>query len=323
MKYYLGIDVGSSKTHTLIVDETGQCVGFGKSTGGNHQSAGYDGQILVMQESFRQASEMSGVDAAGIAGAGFGVAGYDFPSDREMHLKSIATLNLSCPFEVENDGFNGLYAGTTHGFGVNVTAGSSNNCRGRNRHGHIARIVGNGIAFGEFGGGLEIAMRALQMVNYAWIRRGPKTALTKILLDVTGARDEMDLMEGISNGQYHITQHLAPDVFRAANEGDQVAREIIQWAGEELGWLAVAAARQLEMEKDEVEVVQSGSVFEGGPLLMNSMRDVVLRHVPKAKLIRLGAPPAVGSVLMGMECAGFDGYKVRDKIMQTAKELVK
>ena len=30
MKYFLGIDVGSSKTHALIVDETGQCVGFGK-----------------------------------------------------------------------------------------------------------------------------------------------------------------------------------------------------------------------------------------------------------------------------------------------------
>ena len=42
MKYFLGIDVGSSKTHALIVDETGQCVGFGKSSGGNHQGVGYE-----------------------------------------------------------------------------------------------------------------------------------------------------------------------------------------------------------------------------------------------------------------------------------------
>jgi N-acetylglucosamine kinase-like BadF-type ATPase len=28
MNYFLGIDVGSSKTHALIVDETGQCVGL-------------------------------------------------------------------------------------------------------------------------------------------------------------------------------------------------------------------------------------------------------------------------------------------------------
>ena len=323
MKYYLGIDVGSSKTHALIVDENGQCLGFGKAGGGNHQSAGYDGQTVVLQKSFGQASEMSGVDAARIAGAGFGVAGYDFPSDREMHLQSIATLNLSCPFEIENDGFNGLYAGTSHGYGVNVTAGSSNNCRGRRIDGRIARVVGNGIAFGEFGGGLEITMRALQMVNYAWIKRGPQTALTKVLMDATGAKDEMDLMEGISNGQYHLSQHLAVEVFRTAGNGDQVAREIIQWAGAELGWLAIAAARQLEMENEEIEVVQSGSVFEGGALLTDSMRDTVLQHVPNAKLIRLDAPPVVGSVLMGMECSGFDGYVVRDRILRTAKELVK
>lgn len=30
MRYYLGVDVGSSKTHALIVDEGGNCVGFGK-----------------------------------------------------------------------------------------------------------------------------------------------------------------------------------------------------------------------------------------------------------------------------------------------------
>ncbi|MBK7456090.1 MAG: hypothetical protein IPJ46_20905 [Anaerolineales bacterium] len=43
MKYFLGIDVGSSKTHVLIVKETGACIGFGKAWGGNHQGVGYDG----------------------------------------------------------------------------------------------------------------------------------------------------------------------------------------------------------------------------------------------------------------------------------------
>jgi N-acetylglucosamine kinase-like BadF-type ATPase len=321
MKYYLGIDVGSSKTHTLIVDETGKCLGFGKSSGGNHQSSGYAGFENVLRESFSQASAMSGVEAARIAGAGFGVAGYDFPSDMDSHLKGLAVLKLSCPIEIENDGFNGLYAGTSHGYGVNVTAGSSNNCRGRGRDGRIARIVGNGTVFGEFGGALEIVMRALQMVNYAWIKRGPQTVLTRILLDTTGATDEMDLMEGLSSGQYHLSPSLAVEVFRVADEGDEVACDVIRWAGEELGWLAVAAIRQLEMEKEEVEVVQSGSVFQGGALLKDSMRKIVLKHAPKAKLIRLEAPPVVGAVLLGMEGAGFDGYAVREKISKTAKEM--
>src|SRR6476620_7039823 len=81
MKYFLGVDVGSSKTHALIVDENGQCLGFGKSGGGNHQSVGYERLGMVLQQSFAAACQMAGVPKAQIVGAGFGVAGYDFPSE--------------------------------------------------------------------------------------------------------------------------------------------------------------------------------------------------------------------------------------------------
>ena len=322
MKYFLGIDVGSSKTHALIVDETGQCVGFGKSSGGNHQGVGYERLTEVLQESFGRAREMCGVDKAHIAGAGFGVAGCDFPSDREPHLQSIAALGLSCPVEVVNDGVNGLLAGAMRGIGVNVTAGSSNNCRGRGPSGQEGRIVGNGVMFGEYGGAYEIMARGLQMVNYAWIKRIPPTSLTRIYLEATGAKSEMDLMEGLSNGQYHLFPFLTIQVINAAGEGDSAAQDIVDWAGEELGWLAVSVARQIEMENAEVEIIQSGSVFEAGEIITKPMRDLILKHCPKAKLLRLDGPPAVGAVILGMEQAHFDGYSIRERMVRTAKEIV-
>ncbi len=323
MKYFLGIDVGSSKTHALIVDEAGQCIGFGKSGGGNHQNTGYDGLANVLRESFKGALEMSGVDKTQILGAGFGVAGYDFPSDRQGHLEAIFALGLSCPVDVVNDGMNGLLAGATRGIGVNVTAGSSNNARGRGRNGQEGRIVGNGIAFGEFGGAYEIAARGLQMVNYAWIKRILPTALTQIYIEALGATNEIDLVEGISNGQYHLFPYLAIKVIEAARDGDAAACDVACWTGEELGWLAVSVARQIEMENDEVEVIQSGSVFEAGELITNPMRDLVLQHCPKAKLIRLDGPPVVGAVILGMEQVNFDGYAIRNHMVRTAKEIVK
>lgn len=322
-RYFLGIDVGSSKTHALIVNEAGQCVGFGKAWGGNHQGVGYDGFFAVIEESCKGALQMSGVDKAHIAGAGFGVAGYDFPSDREAHLQEIAKLGLSCPVEIVNDGVNGLLAGATRGIGVNVTAGSSNNARGRNKHGKEGRIVGNGSAFGEQGGGIEIVQHGLQKVNHAWIKRIPPTVLTQIYLDATGAKNEMDLMEGLSNEQYHLFPFIAVQIIQAARDGDIAAQDVIRWAGEELGWLAVSVARQIEMENDEVEVIQSGSVFEAGEIITAPMKAVVLKHCPKAKLIRLDGPPVVGAVLLGMEQAGFDGYAVRDEIVKTAKMVIK
>ena len=323
MKYFLGIDVGSSKTHALLVDETGQCVGFGKSGGGNHQNVGYERLMDVLRESFTQACEIAGVGPAAIAGAGFGVAGCDFPSDREPHLRVIATLGLSCLVEVVNDGMNGLFAGATRGIGVNVTAGSSNNCRGRGKDGKEGRIVGNGITFGEYGGAYEIAWRGLQMVNYAWIQRSQPTVLTKIYIDAIGAKDEMDLMEGLSNGRYHLFHHLAVRVVEAARLGDSAACEVMKWTGEELGWLAVGVARQIDMQDEEVEIIQSGSVFEAGELITKPMRELVLKHCPKAKLIRLDGPPVVGAVILGIEQTGFDGYAIRPNIIRTAKQLVR
>ena len=198
MRYFLGIDVGSSKTHALIADEEGICIGFGNVGGGNHQGVGYERLTDVLQKSFQGASEMAGIAKDQIVGAGFGVAGYDFPSEREDHLQAIAPLGLSCPLEIVNDGANGLISGTSHGVGVNVTAGSGTNCRGLGKDGKEGRIVGNGVMFGEYGGAIEIVHRAMQFVNYAWIKRTPPTKLTQIFLEATGAKDEADLMEGLS-----------------------------------------------------------------------------------------------------------------------------
>jgi len=322
MRYFLGIDVGSSKTHALIADEQGHCAGFGKSGGGNHQGVGYEGFRHVVQKSLDDALRSSGIEKSQIAGAGFGVAGYDFPSDREPHLREIAKVGLTCPVEIVNDGAIGLFAGATHGIGVNVTAGSSNNCYGRSKAGTEGRIVGNGAMFGEYGGGSEIALRALQMVNYAWIKRIPPTTLTRIFLDYTNAKDEMELMEGFSNGIFHLTPYLALDVIRTARDGDPAAMEILRWSGEELGWLAVSVARQIGMDQEEVEIVQSGSIFEAGNMLTDAMREIVVKHCPRAGLFRLDGPPVVGAVILGMEQVRFEGYMVRDTMARMAKESV-
>ena len=82
-------------------------------------------------------------------------------------------------------------------------------------------------------------------------------------------------------------------------------------------------ARRLGMENDEVEVIQSGNIFEAGDIIMNPMKNIVLKHYPKAELKRLDGVPVVGAVVLGMEAAGFDGYVVRDVILKTAKEIIK
>jgi N-acetylglucosamine kinase-like BadF-type ATPase len=132
----------------------------------------------------------------------------------------------------------------------------------------------------------------------------------------------MDLMEGLSNKYYHLFPHFALQVIDAARKGDAAACEIVQWAGEELGWLAVSVARQIGMENEEVEIVQSGSIFEAGSIITAPMQKIVVAHVPKARLLRLDGPPVVGPLMLGVQAAGIDPYPIRKKLIGTAKNLI-
>jgi N-acetylglucosamine kinase-like BadF-type ATPase len=79
---FLGVDIGGTKTHVLIADELGQVSGFGERGPGNHQSVGYGGMRKVLHEAVGHALAQAGIPVSKIAGAGFGIAGYDWPSQK-------------------------------------------------------------------------------------------------------------------------------------------------------------------------------------------------------------------------------------------------
>ena len=305
MRYYLGADLGATKTHTLITDENGSARGFGESGPGNHETVGYDGMYASMQNSLEQALNASNLTKADIAGAGFGVAGFDWASEYEATAKTIERLGLSAPYKFVNDTVPGLIAGSEEGWGVVIVSGTGSNGRGWDReHKREGRVTGHGVMMGEAAGGTELMYRCMQLVGYSWSKRGPKTKLAEALIEYVGARDLDDLIRGYTTYEYRIGAEAAPVVFRVAQAGDQVARDLIRWAGCELGEIANAVIRQLEFENLAFDVVMTGSMFEGGPILIEPMRETIHKLAPKARLARLTIPPVLGAVMLGMEAGG-------------------
>ncbi len=323
MRYLLGIDVGGSKTHALIADETGRALGFGTAGTGNYQGVGYEGFLKSMREAVGEALRAAGIQIEQIAGAGFGIGGYDWPSQSEKHLSVIHGLGLNCPIEIVNDAVIGLIAGTSEGWGIAVVGGTGCNCRGLDRQGREGRVTGEGGQFGEWGGGIELVGKAIQAVSHEWSRRGPHTQLSGALLRLTGAQNLDELIEGLDLGRYEPEADWAKMVFRVAYEGDEVARQVVIWAGHELGELACAVIRQLELQDEAVEVVQIGGLFDGGPLYTDAVHEVILQEAPRARFIRLGAPPVVGAVLLGAKAAGIEPILIRDPLIQLTEGLLK
>jgi N-acetylglucosamine kinase-like BadF-type ATPase len=318
-RYFLGVDIGATKSHALIATETGAVVGFGQGGSGNHEDVGYEGTIRTLQQVTCDALCSAGITADQVAGAGFGVGGYDWPSERQDTLDAIATLGLRCPVEAINDTIIGLVAGTEEGWGVALVAGTSNNCRGWDRHHREGRVMGNGTLYGENGGAYELVMKAVQEVAKEWTRRGPPTRLTEKFVAYTGARDAADLLEGVSQGVYSVQAGAAPLVFAAAAEGDAVARAVIEWAATELGSLAVGVIRQLSLQDEAFDVVLVGSLYNGGPLFTDPLFATIRAEAPGARFVRLEAPPVVGAVLLGMQAAGLETRGVRARLLESTR----
>jgi N-acetylglucosamine kinase-like BadF-type ATPase len=293
-RYFLGVDIGGTKSHSLIANENGQVVGFGQGGPGNYEVVGYSG-----------------------------VAGYDWPSERAPTIKAIHTLGLKAPFELVNDTVIGLLAGAAEGWGIAIVAGTSVNCWGWDCQRRVGRVTGNGTLMGEYGGGGELVMRAIHAVAAAWTRCGPPTALTQAFIEWYGASSEAELLEKLALQQYTFSADAAPLIFRIAQAGDAVAAECIRWAGQQLGRLVCGVIRQLEFESLAFEVVLVGSLYDGGPMLIEPLRQTIHELAPEAHLVRLTAPPVLGGVLLGMEQAGLDIRPVRSHLTRSVQQIAK
>jgi N-acetylglucosamine kinase-like BadF-type ATPase len=320
-RYFLGIDTGATKSHALIAAESGQALGFAIGGPGNPETIGYEGLARVLQDIAGRALAMAGLSAADIAGAGFGIAGYDWPSQREVTLGAIQSLGLAAPVELVNDALVGLLVGATAGWGVAVVAGTSCNCWGWDQQRRIGRMTGFGMLMGEAAGGSELVGKALQAVAAEWTRRGPATRLTPVLVEWAGASSLADLLEGLSQARYRLSAAAAPLIFRVAAEGDPVAQELIVWAGRELGGLAIGVIRQLGFEALTFDTVLAGSFYNGSSRLIEVMGETIHAVAPGAHLVRLTVPPVAGGVLLGMEQAGLDLAPVRERLIQSTQSL--
>ena len=305
MRYFLGADLGGTKTHITIADETGRVVSFNQAGPGNHQSVGWDGVLRTLKQATTDALTSARVPMEAVSGAGFGIAGYDWPSHKSPLEGIIQQLGLTCSYRMVNDAIPPLIAGAKDGWGVVLISGTGCNCRGWDKeHRREGRVTGYGYHLGEFSGATELVWRAMQMVAYEWTQRGPKTALSPALVQYAGAKDLDDLIEGYTEETYPLDPLATPLIFEVARQGDAVARELIRWAGSELGEMAKSVIRQLGIENETFDVVLAGSMFDGGPLLIEPLRASIAQLAPCARLVRLTTQPVIGAVILGMEQGG-------------------
>ena len=324
---FLGIDAGGTKTHALVADWTGAVRGVGRAGPGNWEGVGLEGALNTLQQATTEALAQADASPSEVTAAAYGLAGLDWPSDEERLRPLVAQLGVAGPQILVNDSLVALRAGARDPWGVVIIAGTGTTVAGRNREGETARTFGLGYPFDDWGSAPDLARACVHAVARAYSGRGPATSLTDRLVQQIGARDAADLLEGLSRWRYSLEPAVAEVVqslFREAQAGDAVAREIVRRAGRELGGGAVAVIRRLRMEKETFDLVLSGGVFRSpSPLLLDALRETVLAVAPGGRPVLLEAPPVVGAVLLAMEQTGMKPSAVREALIESTNELLR
>lgn len=306
MRYYLGVDAGGTKTHTLIADETGRLLGCGRGGTANWEVVGLEGAYETLAHTFRDALKEAGLSASDLSAAGYGLAGVDWPSDEARLTPTIQKLGVPGPYALVNDTYVALRAGSRDGSGVVVIAGTGCTVAGRNRKGDVFRTFGRDERWGDFGAASHFVSLATRAMVFAYIGRGPQTALTDLFVQYYGAKDFLDLSEKIARETFmEPNGTLAPLVFQAADQGDAVAQDIIRKAGEEMGKTAAAIAGRLGLLDQPFDLVLAGGVIRSGSqLLYQAVLEPVRQQAPQVELVPLVSSPSAGGVLLAMDAAG-------------------
>ena len=297
----LAVDGGNSKTDVALVDEGGRLLGAIRGSTTSHQAVGLEEGMARLE---RLAGEV-GVSPEGPADVGvLALAGADYPSDVRLLHRAIARLGLARDVTVVNDTIGALRAGSRRPWGVAVICGHGVNGAAIAPDGRTFRFDGVGDISGDWGGGTSVGQAGQAAAVRARDGRGPRTMLEWLVPRHFGYASPGALVRALYTGRVAEERlgELSPIVFEAAVAGDEVARGIVDRLADELVAMATALIRRLRLTRLDPDVVLAGSVFRAeDPAFHSRVRDGVLAVAPAARIVRLEAPPVLGSALLGLE----------------------
>lgn len=284
----LGIDGGGTKTRA-VVSNNGQMLGEGLAGPSNPLRVGVHDAVTHICDAVDMACDEAGIRRKDILAVEVGLAGVRRQDIRaRMHDSLVDSLGVKL-LEVVTDAEIALYGATNGAPGLVIIAGTGSICCGINTKRKRACSGGWGPIAGDEGSGFNIARRALQSIAQASDGRGQKTVLSESAREYFRADTIEDVAMAIyaPKMKHERLAGFARCVIEAARKGDKVALEITSDAGKDLGSLAVAVIKQLDMQRDKFQIAYVGSIFKAGEILTKPMLKIVHDVAPKAYL----APP--------------------------------
>ncbi len=310
--YFLGVDVGGTKTAVVISDENGNILGFKRGPGANYQACGIEESYERINDTIVQVCSELGIEKTDITNAFLGIAGVDLDYDIQIIKGILERIKLPV-YGFENDGFIAFKSGTVDGKGVLVTCGTGSISFGSDGE-KVSRKGGFSTYFGERLGAKHVAKLAASAIIRANDGRGHKTLMREILEKEYKADIEemmkIQYPDVVYNGP-NPTITLINTIYKAARKNDLVASQILAEIAEEV--INIVKAYRVDMNFSlPVKVVLEGTAFKkADDILTDFIRSGLGDDY---KIIIPTHDPVTGALLYAIER---NGLELTDQIVET------
>lgn len=307
-KYVIGVDGGNSKTDYFLFDIEGNFVDHLKDGTCSHErfQDSYQSSFRIMNEKINDLLFRNSLTIDDISAGAFGLAGVDVPIQQQNLVDIIKRIGFK-RFEVDNDSFLGVKAGTTHGYGVCSINGSGSVAGGIDIGGNRLQIGGIGSEIcGDEAGGFFLARKVVRAVYDSLYRMSPPTSMTKPVMELLEIFDKYYYIQKISELTVTRTlpnKELMQLLFASADAGDQAAVSIVENSAMQLAKSTAGCINNLSFG-NSVDVVLAGSVWVKSetPLLLQRYKEYLSQMTKKeCNYNILSVPPATGAVLWALE----------------------
>lgn len=194
-----------------------------------------------------------------------GVSGVWDARIRDTLARHLARRTGAAAVRVTDDFHPLAEAALGDGPGVFVIAGTGSKLAGQDGRGNHAHAGGRGSAFSEAGSAYHVARRALQAAARAVDGAGPETHLVAALPAAAGLGAFEELVGWANAAPKHALAALARAVCICAEEGDPVARDVLEGQAAELARFALALFHRLGLPEDAPVHVHGGMFARCAP----------------------------------------------------------
>jgi N-acetylglucosamine kinase-like BadF-type ATPase len=301
----LAVDGGNSKADVALIGPDGALLAAVRGPTVSHQAIGLDAGMDALAGLVREAETAAGIAEHAVADIGvYTVAGADYPSDIRLLGRALAERRFASRDVVLNDSYGALRAGTDRTWGVVLICGQGINAAAVSPDGRRAGFPAVGDIAGDWGAASSVGMAGLAAAIRGRDGRGARTSLERLVPEYFDLRSPAAVTRALYTGKLRERRlaELSPVVFDAATDGDAVARSIVDHVADELVAMARALIRRLAMSRLDPDVVLGGGVFRTKDrAFFDRITSGVADVAPRARVVRLHAPPVVGAALIGLD----------------------